>query len=56
MWHPVVAVPSGFENGKPTSVSFIGNYFAEGRILTLARAYQDKTDNHLKHPEMFSQH
>jgi len=54
--HPVVAVPSGFENGKPTSVSFIGNYFAEGRILTLARAYQDKTDNHLKHPEMFSQH
>ena len=51
--HPVVVTPSGFINGKPTSVSFIGNYFDEATILTIANAYQEQTDNHLKHPEMF---
>ncbi len=52
--HPVVVTPSGFLNGKPTSVSFIGNYFDEATILTIANAYQEQTDNHLKHPEMFT--
>ena len=51
--HPVVVTPSGFINGKPTSVSFIGNYFDEATILTIANAYQEQTENHLKHPDMF---
>lgn len=49
--HPTVVLPNGFdENGSPTSVSFVGNLFAEAETLLVARAYQEATDFHLKHP------
>jgi len=52
--HPVVVVPNGFkENGSPTSISFLGNLFEEGTILAVAAAYQEATDFHKKHPELF---
>jgi len=52
--HPVVVVPNGFkENGSPTSISFLGNLFDEGTILAVAAAYQEATDFHKKHPELF---
>jgi Asp-tRNA(Asn)/Glu-tRNA(Gln) amidotransferase A subunit family amidase len=51
--HPAVIVPNGFrENGTPTSITFIGNLFAEAKALRLARAFQDATDFHLKHPNL----
>jgi Asp-tRNA(Asn)/Glu-tRNA(Gln) amidotransferase A subunit family amidase len=50
--HPCVVVPNGFsEDGTPTSISFIGKLFDEGKIIEVAKAYQDATDFHLKHPE-----
>ncbi len=52
--HPAIVIPSGFENGIPTSITFIGNYFDEAILLSVANAYQEQTNNHLKHPEMFS--
>ncbi len=52
--HPAVVVPSGFNNGFPTSVTFLGNYFDEATILSIANAYQEQSNNHLKHPEMFT--
>ena len=52
--HPCVVVPNGFsEEGTPTSITFIGNLFDEGKIIAFAKAYQDATDFHKKHPTGF---
>jgi Asp-tRNA(Asn)/Glu-tRNA(Gln) amidotransferase A subunit family amidase/Asp-tRNA(Asn)/Glu-tRNA(Gln) amidotransferase C subunit len=51
--HPAVVVPNGFnEEGTPTSVSFIGNLYGESATLSVAKAYQDATDFHLKYPTL----
>lgn len=51
--HPCVVIPNGFsEEGTPTSISFIGNLFDEGKIIAAAKAFQDATDFHLKHPKL----
>jgi len=53
--HPCVVLPHGFnEKGDPTSLTFIGKLFGEAQMLALARAYQQATDWHLKHPKDFS--
>jgi len=52
--HPLVVVPNGSNDGiHPTSITFIGRLFEEGKILAAAKAYQDATGFHLKHPPMF---
>jgi Asp-tRNA(Asn)/Glu-tRNA(Gln) amidotransferase A subunit family amidase len=52
--HPLVVVPNGFiENIHPTSITFVGRLFDEGKILAVAKAYQDATGFHLKHPPLF---
>ncbi len=52
--HPCVVLPSGFrENGTPVSLSFIGRLYGEAEALALAKAYQDATDFHTKHPPLF---
>ncbi|MFA3782246.1 amidase [Melioribacteraceae bacterium 4301-Me] len=51
--HPCVVVPDGFsENGTPTSITFIGRLFDEGTIIAAAKAFQDATDFHKKHPKL----
>lgn len=51
--HPAVVVPNGFdEKGSPTSISFIGNLFEEAKTLRIAKAFQDVTDFHHKHPDL----
>lgn len=53
--HPAVVVPNGFaRGGKPTGIAFIGNLYGEGKLLALAKAYQDATAFHLKHPKRFA--
>ncbi len=52
---PSITVPNGFsENGTPTSITFIGNLFEEGKIIAAAKVFQDASDFHLKRPEKFS--
>jgi Asp-tRNA(Asn)/Glu-tRNA(Gln) amidotransferase A subunit family amidase len=52
--HPCVVVPNGFDDkGSPVSITFIGRLFDEGTLLAVAKAYQDATDFHEKHPPMF---
>ncbi len=49
--HPCVVVPNGFSaKGLPTSITFIGKLFDEGKIIAAAKAFQDATDYHMKHP------
>lgn len=52
--HPSVIVPNGFtDEGQPTSITFIGNLFDEGTLLGVAKEYQQATDFHQQHPELF---
>jgi Asp-tRNA(Asn)/Glu-tRNA(Gln) amidotransferase A subunit family amidase len=51
--HPAVVVPDGFDDrGNPVSISFIGSLFGEAAALRVAKAYQDATEFHLKHPSL----
>ncbi len=52
--HPCVVVPNGFlESGTPSSISFIGPLFGEGKILALASQWQEFTNHHLQRPPFF---
>jgi Asp-tRNA(Asn)/Glu-tRNA(Gln) amidotransferase A subunit family amidase len=49
--HPCVVLPMGFTDGRrPTSVSFIGGLYDEGRLLAVAKHYQDASGHHRRHP------
>ena len=51
--HPAVCLPNGFnDNGTPTSISFVGKLFGEADTLAVAKAYQDATEFHLRHPKL----
>jgi len=51
--HPCVVLPTGFIDGRPTSITFCGQLFGEAEILKLAALYQANTDFHLQRPEGF---
>lgn len=52
--HPVVCMPAGFnQSGSPMSITLVGNLFDEATILAAAKAYQQNTDHHKKHPTKF---
>jgi Asp-tRNA(Asn)/Glu-tRNA(Gln) amidotransferase A subunit family amidase len=40
--------------GTPVSLTFLGQLYGEAKLLAVARAYQDATDFHLKHPGLSS--
>ena len=49
--HPCVVLPTGFsDDGTPTSITFIGRLFDEGRLIAFAKKFQDATRFHLEHP------
>jgi Asp-tRNA(Asn)/Glu-tRNA(Gln) amidotransferase A subunit family amidase len=55
--HPAVIVPSGFRDSSetdktqvPVSLTFLGGLYQEARLLAVAKAWQDATDFHLRHP------
>ena len=41
-------------NGTPASMTFYAQPFKESQLLAVARAYQDATGHHLKHPDLDS--
>lgn len=54
--HPSVVLPNGFtDDGHPTSITFVGDLFDEATLLSVAKAYQDSTDHHQKHPPQFTE-
>lgn len=42
--------------GTPVSLTFLGSLYGEGKLLAFARAYQNATDFHLKHPQLDAAH
>ncbi len=52
--HPCTVLPNGFdEKGHPVSITFVGRLYGEGILLEVAKAYQDATEFHKKHPPGF---
>jgi len=51
--------PSEFQNsggpGTPASLTFLGNLYGEAKMLAFARAYQEATGFHRKHPKQFEE-
>ena len=38
--------------GTPVSLTFLGQLYGEAKLLALARAYQEATGFHLRHPKL----
>lgn len=52
---PAISVPNGFdERGLPTAIQFVGRAWQENRVLAVARAYQQRTDWHLRLPPVLA--
>jgi Asp-tRNA(Asn)/Glu-tRNA(Gln) amidotransferase A subunit family amidase len=53
---PITEDPGDFQNvggpGTPVSLTFLGNLYGEAKLLAFARAYQEATGFHLKHPSL----
>jgi Asp-tRNA(Asn)/Glu-tRNA(Gln) amidotransferase A subunit family amidase len=51
--HPCIAFPNGFTSkGMPTSITFVGNLYDEGSILSAANQFQLVTNFNKKHPSL----
>jgi Asp-tRNA(Asn)/Glu-tRNA(Gln) amidotransferase A subunit family amidase len=51
--YPAVAVPNGFyDSGSPGSITFMARPFGEAELLAVAKAFQDASGHHLKHPNL----
>ncbi len=52
--HPAVVLPVGFSDvpAPASSITFTGQLYGEADTLLVAKAFQDATDFHLKHPSM----
>ncbi|MGM0682537.1 MAG: amidase, partial [Thermodesulfobacteriota bacterium] len=54
--HHCVVAPNGFDDqGHPTSISFLGNLYEEGKILEMADAFQQATSHDEQHPPYFKE-
>ncbi|MEM8894268.1 MAG: amidase [Bacteroidota bacterium] len=52
--HPSMAIPNGFdEEGRPTSITLVGNFFDEEKLVAFAEAFQAATDFEEKRPPQF---
>jgi aspartyl-tRNA(Asn)/glutamyl-tRNA(Gln) amidotransferase subunit A len=50
---PAISVPCGFNDaGLPVGLMIAGPRFAEGRVLALARAFEQATDWHTRRPPL----
>jgi Asp-tRNA(Asn)/Glu-tRNA(Gln) amidotransferase A subunit family amidase len=51
--HPCVVLPNGFNQQQtPSSITFMGQLYEEGKLLAVAKVYQDATDWHKKRPTL----
>jgi len=52
--HPAISIPNGLdENNKPTSITFIANYYQEDVLLSFVDLIQKETNHHLNKPPLF---
>lgn len=52
--HPVITIPTGLDKeNHPTSLTLVGNLYDEGKIIALAKAFQERTAFDELHPPNF---
>ena len=52
--HPAISIPNGLdENNRPTSITFIANYYQEDVLLSFVNSIQKETNHHLNKPPLF---
>ncbi len=52
--HPALSIPNGFDkDNSPTSITIIGNYFDEGKLLSVAHLLQKESNYHNRKPPRF---
>jgi len=51
---PAMSIPVGFSDALPVGLHIVGNYFEEGRLLSIAHAYQRETHWHRQVPEGYA--
>ena len=49
---PALAFPAGFHENLPVGMQFMGPALSDVRLLTLAHAFQQRTDHHLRTPDL----
>ncbi len=49
---PAMSTPCGFSDGLPVGLQLIGPHLAEGNLLNIAHAYQQRTDWHRQRPPL----
>jgi aspartyl-tRNA(Asn)/glutamyl-tRNA(Gln) amidotransferase subunit A len=47
---PSISVPTGLEDGLPTSLEILGHWWAESTVLAIANEFQQRTSWHLAKP------
>jgi Asp-tRNA(Asn)/Glu-tRNA(Gln) amidotransferase A subunit family amidase len=56
--HPQIAVPAGFtqRGGQdvPVTMTFVGRLFGEAEMMSVAKAWQEATEHHLRRPAAFA--
>ncbi len=53
--HPAISLPNGFvDQVTPNAITVIGRLFDEATLLAVARAYQEATNFHRRHPPAFA--
>lgn len=50
--HPCAVLPYTFRDGQPRCTMIIGKLFGDDQILSVAHAYQQKTDWHTRRPDL----
>jgi len=49
---PALSLPCGFADGMPIAIQLVGRPYSENTLLSIGKAFQEKTDFHKKHPPM----
>lgn len=49
---PALAFPAGFHENLPVGMQFMGPALSDARLLGLAHAFQQRTDHHLRTPDL----
>jgi Asp-tRNA(Asn)/Glu-tRNA(Gln) amidotransferase A subunit family amidase len=51
--YPAISMPHGFlETGSPTALTIYAQPYRDTEVLALAKAYQDASGFHLRHPDL----
>ena len=51
---PALSLPCGFADGMPIAIQLVGRPFSENTLISVGKAFQDRTDWHKRRPSLSS--